>query len=508
MESSGTATAISMTTTTTTTSTAAEDDTNAVMEKNTINNGATTKSVSSRPPTLPVLPVCCILDLPRRLFRVTRSRGKTLASGGFGITITEPVVVIPLVKTTATSAAAAKTVSDDDDDDEDLDPSDSTPTIKNTKNTSTSASYLFIEEVLYLHERGMIECYRYTDDENDNSNDSPSTGTGLGDCTMMDATETETETDTAADTDTDSAMDTATATKTKHRHRRQQHRLDSYQLYNLLEPFGLSLPIYLVYAYLLQQDFRVLRHFPSQRGILDAMEVARLEFAQCQILSSTTVSVSTAVPVATSFASASAQQQPKNDDNDDDEDKDDSGDSNNNKDDTTNKKQRQKDMPRLRSLRLQLRREAAQAPPPVLCNTNLHNNNDDDNDNNDSTDDHSAQIAFDVYRPNSNFSKGAPGLPDFYVAATHFNNPTRAASASGATNHDDNNDTAMTVDTGMDPLAVATTPTGNGTSSALSFWQIQRLLTASAGRPLKIATISDAGTVIMFGITDHGVPSM
>jgi hypothetical protein len=30
----------------------------------------------------------------------------------------------------------------------------------------------------------------------------------------------------------------------------------------------------------------------------------------------------------------------------------------------------------------------------------------------------------------------------------------------------------------------------------------------SAGRSLKIATVFDAGAVIMFGITDHGVPAI
>jgi hypothetical protein len=30
----------------------------------------------------------------------------------------------------------------------------------------------------------------------------------------------------------------------------------------------------------------------------------------------------------------------------------------------------------------------------------------------------------------------------------------------------------------------------------------------SAGQSLKIATVSDAGAVIMFGITDHGVPAI
>ena len=50
----------------------------------------TSGSRSRTPPPVTVLPICCILDPEKGLFRVTRSKGKTLAAGGFGITISEP----------------------------------------------------------------------------------------------------------------------------------------------------------------------------------------------------------------------------------------------------------------------------------------------------------------------------------------------------------------------------------------------------------------------------------
>jgi hypothetical protein len=94
------------------------------------------------------------------------------------------------------------------------------------------------------------------DDDDDKNNKSSNNGSKLvtstdnGECTMN-------------DTDADGG-------------RRHRHRLDSYQLYNLLESQGagvsVSLPIYLVYAYVLQQDYHVLRHFDNRRDILDAME--------------------------------------------------------------------------------------------------------------------------------------------------------------------------------------------------------------------------------------------
>jgi hypothetical protein len=400
---------------------------------------ATSRSRSrSRTPPVTVLPICCILDPEKGLFRVTRSKGKTLAAGGFGITISEPL------KTAATTTPVDK---DGDDDNGELDshhnseskimedartltpiPTPATSSTTTSQTPNTSNSYLFIEEVLFLHERGMIECYRYDDDDNkNNTNDSKLiTSTENGDA--------------------------------------GRQRLDSYQLYNMLEVSGgdsISLPIYLVYAYLLQQDYRVLRHFDNRRDILDAME---------QEKSPTQVQHDDGDKDGKSNDQDTVGEDDDDDRDDDDEQKEDEEGEGENKglitnDDSTDgvRRKRKRDKKAgLKALRLQLRREAAQAPPPILCNTSKNSNDDDGTD---------VSIAFDVYRPNSNFCKGAPGLPDFYVAGTHYN-------------------------------------TSGGSGASLSFQQIQCLLAMSAGRSLKIATVSDAGAVIMFGITDHGVPAI
>jgi hypothetical protein len=396
---------------------------------------------SRTPPPVTVLPICCILDHEKRLFRVTRSKGKTLAAGGFGITISEPV------ETTVTATPV--------DDDGELDSQQNgenmedaptpTPTPATSANTSTSQtpntsnSYLFFEEVLFLHERGMIECYRYDDDDDED------------------------------DKKRDSNIVTSTDNGDPGRQQQHKQRLDSYQLYNMLEQTGgVSLPIYLVYAYLLQQDYRVLRHFDNRREILDAME-------QEKTPSKLLVNSDTATDNDNEENIDDEDKAGEDDDRDDDDDhKEDKNGADESKDatmDLVRRKRKRDNKSGLKALRLQLRREAAQAPPPVLCNTNVNassNNNSDDDDGTGSV-----SIAFDVYRPNSNFCKGAPGLPDFYVAATHYN--TSGTSTSGAN---------------------------------LSFPQIQRLLAMSAGRSLKIATVSDAGAVIMFGITDHGVPAI
>lgn len=72
-------------------------------------------------------------------------------------------------------------------------------------------------------------------------------------------------------------------------------------------------------------------------------------------------------------------------------------------------------------------------------------------------------LAWDVYLPNSQFAKTRPGKPDFYVALAYYNVP-------------------------------------------FFFDQLILLLEQCHAIPLKMATISDSGTVVMFGITNVGVP--
>jgi hypothetical protein len=110
-------------------------------------------------------------------------------------------------------------------------------------------------------------------------------------------------------------------------------------------------------------------------------------------------------------------------------------------------------------------------------NARSSNSNNNKTSDDDGTDD-GVSIAFDVYRSNSYFAKVPRDFPYFTRPPhTNHNRWTRTSSS-------------------------------RSTSASLFFQQIQRLLTTSASRSLKIATVSDAGAVIMFGITDHGVPAI
>eukprot|EP00980_Cylindrotheca_fusiformis_P006124 scaffold1319_cov126-Cylindrotheca_fusiformis.AAC.13 len=263
------------------------------------------------------LPIICQFDPKLGLFRITRAKGKTLSSGGYGFAITSK---------TNKNDEEAKKEADNEEEQTDVDENPMIPSSEHergtevTRNTETQ-HYLVIEEVLFLHERGLLEC--------------------------KDVSCSET--------------------------------LDSSQLYQLLPSLNMSLAMYLVYSHLRSQDFRVLRHHPDRLQIL--------------------------------------------------------------------KKQQEEVGKETLALKRQFRRSLQTAPPPSIPKSGL-------------------KIGFDVYMPNSTFSKTSPGLPDFYVAASYYH------------------------------------------QSTVSFDDCQAILEQCGTIPLKVASVSDSGTVVMFGLTNFGVPTI
>uniref|UniRef100_A0A7S2K865 tRNA-splicing endonuclease subunit Sen54 N-terminal domain-containing protein n=1 Tax=Leptocylindrus danicus TaxID=163516 RepID=A0A7S2K865_9STRA len=73
-------------------------------------------------------------------------------------------------------------------------------------------------------------------------------------------------------------------------------------------------------------------------------------------------------------------------------------------------------------------------------------------------------LAYDVWKPNSNFKKTNPGRPDFCVAVGYFNSPSP-------------------------PLSM-----------------LLSLITQCNGAPLRVAVISDSGTVMLFSFSDEEAP--
>ncbi|KAG7374739.1 tRNA-splicing endonuclease [Nitzschia inconspicua] len=154
-------------------------------------------------------PIICVLDPSHNMFRVTRAKGKALASGGFGVTI------------------RMEEEKDDNDEEEvteeevievenGMEQHTTQPSSLKSNAHANPSIFLFIEEALFLHERGLLQATMYQ----------PSG---------------------------ESADPTI---------------LDTSQLHQLLPAMGMSLAMYLIFSHLRSQEFRVLRHDPQRFDIL------------------------------------------------------------------------------------------------------------------------------------------------------------------------------------------------------------------------------------------------
>ena len=229
--------------------------------------------------------------------------------------------------------------------------------------SGSSTGYLFVEEVVYLHDRGTLDAYVIDEVEDASTPGDPG---------------------------------------------QQRRRLALSDLYDLLtKECGMDLAVYWVYQHLRAQTFRVVRHSPERQRLLEAMEE---RFRTLEAITPTTASSSSSM---------------------------------------TNMEERRKRWKGdsiVGRLKQDLRAQVSQTAAPTTA---------------------AAFIAFDCYRPETNFAYTCPGLPDFLVYVTHYNS-----------------------------------------GSSLSFDDLQSLLRTSASLPLKIATVSDSGTVVMFAVSDFGVPSI
>ena len=303
-----------------------------------------------------------------RMFRVIRSKGKALASGGFGVTI---------AKGDQNKNAVHENENDSEEESEDASSSKhdedgrecskklngaTKPSDDNTADATKSTEYLFIEEVLFLHEKGLLRAL------------------------LPEAKDSNRKINSKSNHTTAKLVERTTS-------------LDTSQLYQLLPSMGISLPIYRVYSHLRSQDFRVLRHDPNRYDILcnqneDAEERrrrsmhVRQEQKQLQIMAEEKPFPKEKTAKESAAAAAATATTPgKNS----------------------------------RKLSLRLRhmiRESIQTAPPPSIPTSRNNHNDSS----------TMGICWDAYNPNSNFGKTHPGLPDFYVTATYYNVPMVAFS--------------------------------------------------------------------------------
>jgi hypothetical protein len=394
-------------------------------------------------------PIVCILEDPPfratsssssqrcRMFRVIRSKGKALASGGFGVTIATGSSTggdneeqedddsedsehedTPVVRSGALDAdnnhiSNKRTINNDV---QSKEKTDTQPSATSKTKTTKSAEYLFIEEVLFLHEKGLLRALlssKLTKEAKDRVD------TDVAKPTIA------TNTNNNGNTDTDADAYGPKSTP-----------LDTSQLYQLLPSLGIGLAVYRVYSHLRSQDFRVLRHDPDRYDILcrqnDDIEERRQrnihrkrkQKQQEQQREAAAELLKKDEPLDGGSSALPEDSLPHRTNN-----------------------------PRKISLSLRrmVRESIQNAPPPSIPHPNHRSSNDSSNDANANA--NTIGICWDAYNPNSNFGKTHPGLPDFYVTATYYNIP------------------------------------------AVLFSNMKTLLRDKCkGIPLKVATVSDSGT--------------
>ena len=342
----------------------------------------------------------CVYDAELGMFTVTKSKGKSICQGGYGVPHT-----IQICNTNHEG--------------------------KSSKKGSTS-DYLFIEEALFLHERGMLEVYSQKKEE--------------------------------LDTNT---TEESKSTQQQQQQQQQQVLMGTQEIYELmLNSVGLSLAVYLTYSHLRSQSYIVLRHTTNRLEIIRTIAEQSILSTRAKEAKEETREVQDTKKQEsddqdTKLQKPEADNEPKqeNDDTMTTKTSDEQG-----KEQEANKsndwKRKRKHTP-LAMLKKELRSDAFHAPMPHLLRYN-----DSENATNVTTNGNTPALAFDVYTPNSNFRKTMPGLPDFYVAVTAFAEPS---------------------------------PT---------FSTMKGIIRSCEGIPLKVASVSDGGTISMFGMTDYGVPSI
>ena len=105
-------------------------------------------------------------------------------------------------------------------------------------------------------------------------------------------------------------------------------------------------------------------------------------------------------------------------------------------------------------------------------------------------------LAYDCYHPNAHFSSSNPGLPDFYVAVA-FYSCTWSGKSSGEEQEEKQ---CFSFDDLQSLLRQARSSINQSGGASEESAEMAGSVT------VKVATVSDSGTVIMFGLSDYGVP--
>ena len=391
----------------------------------------------------------CIFDNEMGMFRIIHAKGKAISS--FGVSWT-----IKLEKTN-TIATTEKG---------DIDTTTTATTTTSTAATSTpckAAEFLFIEEALFLHERGLLHVY---DDDNVDKNKEEDRAKNTNSHEMDDNEEM----GEGRLQQQEEGKEQLPQHKLNEKDiLRNSNPLDTQALYEImLHRLHIPLQVYLTYSHLRSQTYIVTRHTANRLDLVRSLrEKEDVNNDSTKYHENNNDKNTSTNKGETGKIDANADAQ---------------GGSSPMIDETLKKSRKRKYSNRAKLL--DLRSDTFHAPVPFVFGISNDDDNDGyDNDTNSNSNSNDSKnksdgiihkpkksasecIAFDVYKPNSQYRKSDPGPPDFYVAISNFAQPSPP------------------------------------------FVKIKELIQACDGIPLRMAAVADGGTVIMFGLTDYGVPDL
>ena len=389
----------------------------------------------------------CVYNEKLGMFKVLKTKGKSISSGGYGVPHT----------TTSPTTTTTKTlvVVDDEANASPMENGHETTGCCNMKNQlqkNVTHIYLFIEEALFLHERGMLAVYHSQQNYRDNQNQQK-------DSTHEHIISASTITNTSTNVDSTSADNARKLMSTQ----------DLYEI--MLHTLNMPLAIYLSYSHLRAQTFIVIRHTKKRLELISKRKIEEQEREHAsekkhnhigdkkrkvKSIDSGLDSYEDGKGSLSRQSHTQQQQLDKGKDHTCTQDKQNAGPNKDGDNDNKNN---------FMTTKKEIRDDAFHAPQPQLFRDAASHDSDSGQEIYASMSS-SASIAYDVYYPNSNYRKTMPDLPDFYVAVVPYAEPS---------------------------------PT---------FSSMKAIILACEGIPIKISTVSDGGTVNMFGITDLKVPSI
>lgn len=291
----------------------------------------------------------CVFCEDLKLFKITKNKGKSVSCSGYGVSHT----------TFIKDEIASTSVAEEETEGNVMDGEKKVVVRKK----SVTCDYLFIEEALFLHERGLLEVY-IEEEDIDLKKDSANTGKGL------------------------SKND-----------KKQLKIMSTRDLYDLmLNQLNMPIGVYLSYAHLRNQAYIVIRHTTRRRELIEEMNILAKDVDQRKMEVGRKRKLDQ-IESSDNKESIYEEDCRKNTVTTLEKEEKESG----------KESQVEEDSPKLKLAKVKklFRELSYNAPMPQIWKNDV-----------------GTSISYDVYNPDSSYKKSQPGLPSFYVAITPFSLPS------------------------------------------------------------------------------------